>query len=195
MRVDARADGSGQVQATVALDREAAAAVPDLESGLRVDDLRRVGWTVTGPMAQSDGGMRLTAAHGFRSPAEGARLVEQLGAPFQSTRLSQKRTSFTTRTSFRAVVDLRESFADEKLRQIVDPSLLTADKIFTFDVEVRLPGKAAVWHPQPGQRLALRLQSTERDTGRIAAAAASIGAALALLVVLIRRALARGRRS
>jgi hypothetical protein len=59
--VDARADGSGVVRATVTLDREAAERLQKAGSGLEASDLRKAGWTVTGPGKLDDGGAKLLA--------------------------------------------------------------------------------------------------------------------------------------
>ncbi|MGB1824141.1 MAG: hypothetical protein ACPHO9_06125, partial [Ilumatobacteraceae bacterium] len=43
------ADGSGSVRVRAVADAELVAAEPGVVEGLAVDDLRAVGWTVTGP--------------------------------------------------------------------------------------------------------------------------------------------------
>ena len=53
--VDAKADGSGVVRAGVGLDADALHQIPDLRQQLKVDDLRKAGWTVVGPRKEGDG--------------------------------------------------------------------------------------------------------------------------------------------
>ena len=58
-RVEVAEDGSGIVTVEVVLDQEAADRVPDLAEQLRVRDLRRTGWEVTGPEPAAGGGCLL----------------------------------------------------------------------------------------------------------------------------------------
>jgi hypothetical protein len=48
-------DGSGVVEAGLALDEEAAAELDALETDLQVEDLQVAGWEVTGPAVEDDG--------------------------------------------------------------------------------------------------------------------------------------------
>ena len=48
-------DGSGVVDAAVALDEEAAAELDHLDTDLRVEDLRAAGWEVSEPAVEDDG--------------------------------------------------------------------------------------------------------------------------------------------
>lgn len=54
----------------VTLDRAAASRIPDLRSGLPVDDLRSAGWTVVGPVTGPSGTVSVQASHTFSRPAE-----------------------------------------------------------------------------------------------------------------------------
>jgi uncharacterized protein DUF3153 len=159
--VDARGDGSGVVRAGVGLDREALRDVPDLPNRLRVDDLRKAGWEITGPAAEKDGRTWVRAVKRFATPAEANRVVRELSGPtgpFQNFRLTQKRSLLRTTTKFRGVVDLREGangFTDAELRErlgVSDLGLgldqqtiqrrlgLVFNRIFRVQVVTRLPG-------------------------------------------------------
>jgi hypothetical protein len=161
--VDARADGSGVVRATVTLDRDAVAQAGDLAGRLRVDDLRAAGWRIEGPRAVAGGGSEVRAAKAFATPAEATTIVSQLAGedgPFQSFRLRRSRSFLKTRTSFSGVVDLSRglgSFSDDELRaRLGDPAGLGFDpaelearlgrtlaRVFPVRVVARLPGSLA----------------------------------------------------
>lgn len=214
VEVDAEADGTGRVEAVVTLDAAAAERVPDLADQLAVDDLTAAGWAVEGPQPTEDGGVRVEASKGFRSPQEAAQVVEELSGPngpFRDFRLSRTRSFLKTRTSFEGAVDLSggiEAFSDEGLRRRFGGSALgfdraelerrlgtTFDRIFGFRVAARLPGEVAsnapggdaVWEPQLGQSITLSATSEEWNTRNIGAAAVSALSALALAVVVAQR--------
>ena len=161
--VESRPDGTGRVQATVTLDRDAADQVPDLASQLRVADLARAGWVVTGPVRNADGGVVVRASKPFRSPAQVPAIVAELAGragPLRDFRLVQHRGFLTSRARFSGSVDLRsgiEAFGDPQLRQRlgasslgVDPGELerelgvSLDKVVDLRVSVRLAGSRSV---------------------------------------------------
>src|SRR5439155_12877724 len=121
--VDARADGSGTVSVAVGLDRDAVARAGGLRERLRVADLRRAGWTVTGPTRERDGYTWIHASHAFAAVDELRPLVAQVagaGGPLRDFRLSRRRSFFRTRTGFSGAVDLTAglgSIGDEGLRR------------------------------------------------------------------------------
>lgn len=125
VEVAAGAGGGGEVRATVTLDREAAAQVPDLARQLRVEDLERAGWVVDGPGPDEgrDGGVTLRASKRFRSPTGAARAVGELsgvGGPFSTLRLTRDRSLWKTRTALRGTVDLStglDAFGDPALAE------------------------------------------------------------------------------
>ena len=209
--VDAGTDGSGQVEATVRLDRQASEQVPDLAAQLQVRDLERAGWHVTGPSRRDDGGTEVKGVKSFRSPAGARRVVEELAGPngaFRDFRLSQRRSYWKTRTRLSGVVDLSgglDVFSDEVLRQRLggaplgaDPAALErhlgrplADAV-RFRVVARLPGAdPEVWSPRLGERQALEASAQAFNLRSIGAGAVSVLSGLALLAVLARRLLSR----
>src|SRR5205823_6678314 len=91
--VDVHADGSGMVRAGVGLDADAVKQVPDLASQLKVDDLRRAGWTVTGPRKEGDALTWVRASKPFSRPQDAARVVAELNGPngpFRALRVDRK---------------------------------------------------------------------------------------------------------
>jgi hypothetical protein len=221
--VDARADGSGVVRATVTLDKDAAGQVPDLRTQLRVDDLRSAGWRVEGPTPTKDGGAVLSASKGFASPAEATTVVEQLSGPtgpFRAFTLRRSRSFAKTRVSFRGHVDLSKglaAFSDSELRTRLgsdlgfDPEALqgrlgrSLARIFPVTVAVRLPGSVesnaplragngARWSPTFGESVALTATSEQWNTRNLAAAGLAVLAGLALLALLAAPALPRPAR-
>lgn len=191
----------------VALDRAAAARVPRLRQELRVDDLRRAGWTVTGPGPSSDGGMVVRASHRFRSAQEAVRVVRDVTGrtgPLQRFRFERERSfaGARARTELSGVVDLGkglEAFGDDDLRfrlggyavgldkaelerQLGEP----ADRVFAFRMRVRLAGSPErAWAPRLGERLAIEAAGQTWDTRRLASAGACAAALLLLIAVLV----------
>ena len=78
VRVDVEEDGSGFVAVAVGLDQEAAGRVPDLAEQLRVDDLVRTGWDVTGPAPEDDGRTWVRATKPFSTPDEAAAVLAEV---------------------------------------------------------------------------------------------------------------------
>lgn len=215
--VDAKADGSGVVRATVTLDAEAAKEAGDLSGRLRVDDLKASGWRISGPTATPDGGQAVSAAKPFATPAEATTIVEQLSGadgPFRDFTLTRSRSFLKTRTTFKGRVDLSKglaSFSDPSLRERLggsdlgfDPAALEGRlgrqlaRIFPVKVAVRLPGdvtsnattdavNGAQWSPSFGENVVLTAEAEQWNTRTIAAAAVALLAALALVFVLLRR--------
>src|SRR4051794_23450987 len=79
--VDAKPDGSGRVSVVVSLDKEAVDAAGDLRKELVVDDLRRAGWRIDGPVPVAGGGARITATKPFRSPNGANEALDELTGP------------------------------------------------------------------------------------------------------------------
>ena len=160
--VDTRADGGGTVTVMAQLDREAAAAVPNMAQQLRTSDLGRAGWTVVGPepAAGAGGGVVVTASKPFRNAAEATAVVAEVSGktgPFRDLKITQKKSLWETRTAFAGAVDLTcglQCFGDPQLQQAlggspdlgIDPAKLQAntgvilDRVFKFEVAVRMPG-------------------------------------------------------
>ncbi|MGZ4674378.1 MAG: hypothetical protein ACXV8K_17085, partial [Ilumatobacteraceae bacterium] len=61
-------DGAGKITVTAIADAAVLAQAPGLADDLRFDDAKTAGWTLTGPAATSDGGLRVELSHPFASP-------------------------------------------------------------------------------------------------------------------------------
>ena len=212
VEVDVRSDGSGQVRATLTLDRAAAAQVPDVARHRRVDDLEAAGWRVEEPKTTEGGGVELRATKGFSSPDAATRVVDELAGangPFRQFRLSHRRSLLKTRTAFSGTVDLSaglEGFSDPALRErlggpLVDGATLEHQlgrplgEVFTFRVRADLPGNAQtnavgggeVWEPKLGETLILEATAERWNLARLGFAALAVVSGMALVVVLLRR--------
>jgi hypothetical protein len=205
----------------VGLDADAARRVPNLRTDLKVDDLRKAGWTIVGPRKEDDGRTWIRASKPFTDPRDATEVVEQISGrngPFTDFRLTRNRSFLTTRTNFTGTVDLSagvEAFGDDQLRARlggssigVDPQKLeqqlgqVLDRIFTFRVQTRLPGKVdsnapleadqgAEWRPKLGEKVTLVATSSALNTRQVAGAVIAVIAVLALAVLLVVRRLRR----
>lgn len=138
--------------------------------------------------------------------------------PFRAFRLRRARSFLTTKVTLTGTVDLDaglEAFGDETLRERVgagpplgfDPADLerrlgaALDRVFVFRVVARLPGSVdsnaptetgngAVWRPKLGETVALAADAEQWNVRTLGGGAVAVGAAGALVAVLLRR---RGR--
>lgn len=218
--VDARADGSGVVRATITLDRDAAAQVGDFASRLRVDDLKEAGWRIDGPTATDEGGSEVRASKPFATASEATAVVEELSGadgPFRAFRVTRSRSFAKTRLEFRGDVDLRRglgSYSDDELRKRLgsdlgfDPAELQArlgralSRVFPVKVVTRLPGSiesnapvkagnGAQWSPTLGEEVTLTASAEQWNVRNLVAAGLAVAFALALAVLLLARRLRR----
>ena len=185
--VDAQQNGSGVVRAGVGLDDDALHQIPDLAQQLRVDDLKKAGWTVVGPRKEGDNRTWVRATKPFANPAGAARAMTELNGPkgpFKNFRLTTKHSFLRTKTSFSGTVDRvgAQGLADPRLQQQlggsgVDPKVLEQqlneliDRTVRTEVVVHLPGSISsnapteisggvVWHPKAGEQAHLVASST-----------------------------------
>ena len=189
MGIDAEADGTGRVRATVELDRAAYRELQDAGTKIRSDDLVAAGWRVQGPTATDDGGAVIVATHDFDSPDQVDELVDELGGapdgPFRDVRLDVDRSFAKTTTEFTATVDLQrgvDAFTDERMRTDLRGDALglgaealqerlgaALDRVFGLRVAVRLPGPTesnapgdvAAWSPKLGERVTLEARAEQ----------------------------------
>ncbi len=214
--IDARADGSGVVRATVTLDKEAADRLGQAGGRLEAEDLRRAGWTVTGPTPIGGGGATLIASKGFGTPAELGAVIDEVAGPRRPLRdfkLERDRSFARTETRFSGVVDLSggvDAFGDDRLREQTGADIgldleelerqagVALNRFFSVQVAVRLPGSVdanaptvagngAVWRPQLGERAALAASGSQLDTRRIGLLGIAALSGIALVVVVVRR--------
>jgi hypothetical protein len=210
--IDARRDGSGVIRVGVGLDREALAEVPKLAEQLQVDDLRRVGWRITGPRRETDGLTWIRASLAFDTPAEAQQAVAQLNGPagpFRGFALTRDGSVYRQHLRLTGVVDLSsglEGFVDSELaRRLgnanpgVDAATLKqrfgADlaQLLKVRVSARLPGLVRSWQPRVGDP-PLRLDASSASWN-VRALGLSGAGALALLVGVLTLGGRRKRRS
>ena len=208
--VDAQQNGSGAVRAGVGLDDDALHQIPDLAQQLRVDDLKKAGWTVVGPRKESDKRTWVRASKPFANPAAAARAMNELNGangPFKKFRLTSKHSFLRTKTSFTGTVDRvgAQGLADSKLQQQlggsgVDPKVLEQqlnqliDRSVRTEVVAHLPGAISsnapteisggvVWHPQAGEQAHLLASSTAWNLRPIIFGAIAMVLAVAALII------------
>lgn len=214
VEVETRAGGGGHVRATVTLDAEAAAQVPDLAGQLRVDDLRAAGWTIDGPTPAAGGGATLAATKPFATSEGASRALDELGGGFGSLRLRVDRSFWKTRSTLEGDVDLSAglgAFGDEELAGVVggptlglDPAAVERElgRPLADVVAVELVGDLAgrveadapstrrgvpVWPVPLGATVAVRASAEEWNTFSLLAGGVSLLAGMLLLMVIIRR--------
>jgi hypothetical protein len=185
------------VTVTAALDKEAAQQAGNLE----VADLEQAGWTVAA--ADGKNGERVyTATHRFGSPAELEAVLKQVG-PFTGVSLRTDNSLLKTRTRFTGALDLTPGlavFSDNDLRRklgspgigldpaaVKDATGVDIDKVLTMDVTVAVPGKTVTRPAVVGQTLHLDASASHYNTTRIVLLAVAAVAALAGIVLLLRR--------
>jgi hypothetical protein len=137
-------NGSGSVVVAVGLDDGAVAKVGDLNSQLRVDDLRAAGWEISGPDREADGFTWIRATKPFADEAAAGRVMDEVNGADGAFRGWQvQRSSSLLSTSYRVdgTVDLTrgvETFGDEQLRQLLGGDPL-ADAVKRLEQEEGRP--------------------------------------------------------
>ena len=214
--VDVKENGSGTVTVEIGLDDDALKKAPNLEQTLRVQDLTAHGWTVTGPVKEDDGFTYVTATKPFANPDEVIGIFREISGdkgPFRNFTLSRNRTFARTKFHFSGTVDFTaglEAFSDSQLAQELDGKPIgedikaieqrineSLDKVFEFQVRVRMPGgvtsnaptqatNGAVWQPRlsQGGPVTLEASSTSTRWGTIVGALALAVGVLGLVVVV-----------
>ncbi len=153
-------DGSGSVAVEVVVDDDALARVGNLESQLRVDDLRASGWEVQAPSRQN-GTTSIRAVKPFASTAEGSLILDELtgpDGPFRDFDLRVDEGVLGSEYAVTGTIDLTggpQAFGDEELRATLggDPLGDTVARIeqeegrpvadmVDFRVTVDVPGAA-----------------------------------------------------
>ena len=218
VRVDVAEDGSGTVAVEVVLDQEAAARIPDLAEQLRVRDLRRTGWEVTGPEPVDGGGVVITATKDFFAPGQLAEVLGEIGGnrgPILDPSLERGRTFATTTYDFTGTLDLSRgiaTFSDRRLTELLDGFPIGQDQaaleaelgaplseLTSFTFVIALPEgdetRTFTWEAALGDDPVTMAASTEeRNPLALGLAAGAALAVVLLVVVLVWRLLRRNRR-
>ena len=185
------ADGTGTVTVTAAADADVVRQAPGLADDLRFDDAIAAGWTVDGPTATDDGGLRVTLRHPVTSAAEATNLLASLGPPFTAMNVERVTSEDGDTTTITLSGELTlpggfDAFADADLLAAVGGSPYAeelaaagADPASSMSVALRarLPGDLEestgreedglhVWEaPLDGSTEAVRLRTVERRPG------------------------------
>ena len=113
-------DGTGSVTVTAVADAEVVQQAPGLAGDLRFDDAKAAGWTVDGPTATPDGGLRVVLTHPVTSAADATNVLNSLGPPFVGMKLDRVVTdggdgATTTLSGQLALTGGFDAFADADL--------------------------------------------------------------------------------
>lgn len=208
-----RADGSGTVQAQVALDADAVQAAEaggaKLDQRVRLDDLRRAAWTVSPWVPTKSGGATLTLTKRFQSPDQVAGIVRELSGttgPLRGLHVTRDAAwlGLGHRAALHGVVDLTSAqpgvTTDQQLvtnltGQHVDVNAINLQLLaqlrssFSVRLVANLPGSHRAVTARPGTRISLDATGTTIETVRVAFLAAAV--VLAATAALVWR---RGRR-
>ncbi len=186
--IDVDESGGGTVRAGLGLDAEALATVGDVNTALRVDDLRQAGWRIDGPHKEDDGLTWIRVSRPVADTREAVTALAQLSGPdgpFRDLTVNSTRTLFRNRTSLTGAVDLSggiTGLADADLLAKLGGGLpldldalrnefgADLDKVVQVSFEARLPGSVdastkekakgrLVWRPALGQRLPIQATS------------------------------------
>lgn len=207
------APGRGSVTVAVVLDPGAMSAIGGIDalrSELSVSDLRRAGWTVSGPTGRIDGSAAVSVSHAFGDPAEVGPLMDQIaGAGVFKATLARHRSFWHTTYTLSGSVDLRcgvDCFGDEGLKSATgyplgfDSGALASgahqapDSALTFRVDGLLPGRPTrsngspaagdgrSWTPKLGQLLSLSETSQTVNRGSVVLVASLAGSSLVLVL-------------
>jgi hypothetical protein len=153
--LEIRADGTGTLTVTATADHDVVEQAPGLAGDLRFDDAEALGWTVEGPSATDDGGLRIGLAHDVTSSEEATNLLNSLGPPFTGMKLERVasadgRDVTTTLTGQLTLQDGFAAFADSDLLAAVggtpyaerlQAAGATPASALAVTLRARLPGK------------------------------------------------------
>ncbi|MGZ4671363.1 MAG: hypothetical protein ACXV8K_01750 [Ilumatobacteraceae bacterium] len=116
-------DGAGTITVTAVADAGVLAQAPGLADDLRFDDAKTAGWTLTGPAATSDGGLRVELSHPFASPQEATALLLSIngtGGPLHNATFGRAVTQSGTTITFAGTLRI------DGLGAFADPDVLAA---------------------------------------------------------------------
>lgn len=192
--IEMKENGSGTVTVKIGLDDDAMKRAPNLQQALKADDLTAHGWTVTGPVKETDGFTYFSAAKPFANPDEAKKIFAEISGengPFRDFTISRTRSFARTKFHFSGTVDFSggiQSFSDSALAQQLDGQPIgedvkaiearindTLDNVFQIRIAVRIPGdvtsnapgqaaNGAVWQPRLSQPAAITLDASSTST-------------------------------
>jgi len=200
-------NGSGDVTIRIGLDDDAIKKAPDFATALKTDDLTAHGWSVSGPVKQTDGFTYFTVTKAFATPAEADVIFKEISGdagPFRDFSITRARSFARTKFNFSGTVEFArglESFSDSDLAERLDNKPLgddikaieqrindTLDNVFQINITVRLPGSVssnapgqfangARWQPKLSEPAPVTLTASSSSTRWLSV----IGAAVAVV--------------
>ncbi len=200
-------DGSGRVTVAVGLDAEAVAKVGDLKSQLSVDDLKKAGWTVTGPTKEADGFTWVRATKPFADPAEATRVMNEVNGPdgaFRDWKVTHSSSALSSSWSVAGTIDLSRgvaTFSDAQLDHALGTNGYAeavqelakgqpVSKSVDVTVSVEVPGAAKLYAPTFADRQPTSVHVTSsRFTGAVGVlvVVVAITVVVGVLILLRRR--------
>jgi hypothetical protein len=213
LRVDVRVrhDGSGTVTVAVGLDHDAVTKAGNLDDQLKVADLEKAGWKVTGPTLEKDGDTWVRASKPFADAAGAKEVMNEINGPdgaFRGWEITRSSNLWGTTWSAKGTIDLSkgmDTFSDPKLDaalgdggydQVVKAieareGRPIADMV-DVAVSVQVPGASHVYSPSLTQKDATVVHVSSSQAGGavtivVVVIVAAVGAALVLVLVLLRR--------
>jgi len=209
-------DGSGTVQVALGLDAEALAKVGDLNSQLRVDDLRAAGWDIEGPDARDDGFTWVSATKGFADAAGATAVMDEVNGAdgaFRQWTVTRSSSPLSTSYTVNGTIDLTkgmQTFGDDQLSQLLggDPFAAGVAKLeqeqgrplsdmVDVQVTVDTPGGTRTFTPSLADQEPTVVKVSTSSTnwmGLLVALFVAGCVVLVVLVVVLRRRALRTRR-
>ena len=156
--VDVEPDGSGTVNAEIALDAEAADQLLDLDretgDGIPIRDLAEAGWEVEPPTRDEAGTLTIRASKVFGTTSQFTEVMDELsggGGTFQDFTLSRLQSFGRLDYRLSGVIDTSDgfrTFADPELETALTRSLQSiaerydaAEQNVAIEMSVNLPGE------------------------------------------------------
>ena len=156
-------DGSGMVVVTITADDDAVDAVPELSSGLELDDIQEAGWTSSGVQHRADGGIIIETSKKFDSADQLQLILDELAGPgviFSDVTLRQSHSFALTEWDFSASINPApplEAFSDPGLAAALDGHFFgrpinepqtgtsTSEYFFGLDFSLTLPANITTY--------------------------------------------------
>jgi hypothetical protein len=212
--IEVKENGSGTVTVKIGLDDDAMKKAPNFQQALKTDDLTAHGWTVGGPVKETDGFTYFSAAKPFANPDEATQIFTEISGekgPFRDFTIGRARSFAHTKFHFSGTVDFTggiASFSDSELAQQLDGQPVgedikaieqrigeSLDNVFEIRVAVRMPGdvtsnapgqaaNGAVWQPRLSQPAAITLEASS-ETSRWPTIIGTAVAAVAALGIVV----------
>ena len=213
--IEVKENGSGTVTVKIGLDDDAMKKAPNFQQALKVDDLTAHGWTVSGPVKETDGFTYFSVAKPFANADEAKRIFTEISGekgPFRDFSITRSRSFAHTKFHFSGTVDFSsgiESFSDSELAQQLDGKPVgedvkaieqrigeSLDNVFEIRIAVRMPGdvtsnapgqavNGAVWQPRLSQPAAITLEASSESSRWFTIAGTAVAMLAALAMVVL----------